>query len=202
MTKIASNSWIFSTFGVGSNNSKCPTYGVLNAYPTLSISGSYSSSQLVKQSDISKVVTDLIYTYSISNPGAIDVSLSDDSGFSIWNIPAQVAIRSSQYADLHSTILYEGATLTHIDEDGYEKWSDEYVCYDNESDITNYTKKQPNIYDIILPGAYFEHSMGGGNEMDEYGTFYITIQAKLTLSNAYMSESFRLDLKPSVYAVE
>lgn len=51
MTKIASNAWIYSEFGVGVNNSKCPTKSVIEGYGC-TVSLLYSSNQLVPESEI------------------------------------------------------------------------------------------------------------------------------------------------------
>lgn len=49
MTKIASNAWIYSEFGVGVNNSKCPTKSVIEGYGCTISAESYQDSQLVPQ---------------------------------------------------------------------------------------------------------------------------------------------------------
>lgn len=51
MTKIASNAWIYSEFGVGVNNSKCPTKSVIEGYGC-TVSLLYSSNQLVPENGI------------------------------------------------------------------------------------------------------------------------------------------------------
>lgn len=51
MAKIASNAWIYSEFGVGVNNRKCPTKSVIEGYGC-TVSLLYSSNQLVPENGI------------------------------------------------------------------------------------------------------------------------------------------------------
>lgn len=53
--QIASNQWIYNTFGVGNNNLRMPTKSVIEGYG-LEVSGSYASNQLVARDDISQPV--------------------------------------------------------------------------------------------------------------------------------------------------
>lgn len=49
---MASNQWIYNTFGVGNNNLRMPTKSVIEGYG-LKVSGDYASNQLVARDDIS-----------------------------------------------------------------------------------------------------------------------------------------------------
>lgn len=79
--QIASNQWIYNTFGVGNNNLRMPTKSVIEGYG-LQVSGSYASNQLVARDDIS---------------------------VGLISIPLYVIVRSTEYSwDYDMPVDYEG----------------------------------------------------------------------------------------------
>lgn len=63
--RMASNTWIYSNFNVGPNDSRMPTKSVIQGYG-LSVPDSYASNQLVKEKDIQESLVDIPF-YVILN---------------------------------------------------------------------------------------------------------------------------------------
>lgn len=160
--QIATNSYIFNKFGLGPGGSQAPTKSVIEGYG-LTVSGSYTETQLVKEEDITAGLVNIpLYVIVHSTEYAWDYDMpirveESDKYASHFNI---IASANGCYVTMNNGSNYNTYINTSLNNSGvFQKFSMSF-SYEQEYYISNTFNSfvipaNGVIKSIYLPNIYF-----------------------------------------------